>query len=85
MSREHLAAFLLSTAVLTVVLVLALSGGTSATELTPPPIVESGDPRSEGSGPGIVGSPLIIALGVVALGATTAVATAAAVKLGQRR
>lgn len=46
------------------VLLLALSGVASAA--TPEPsIVGVGDPRSEGEGPGLVGSPIVIALGVI--------------------
>ena len=40
-----------------------------------PAIVAPGDTRSEGEGAGFVGSPLLVALGVVLLGAGTAAAT----------
>ena len=32
-----------------------------------PPVIGSGDSRSDGEGPGLVGSPLVIAMGVVVL------------------
>ena len=35
-------------------------------------ILGTGDPRSDGQGPGLVGSPFAVALGVVALGAVAA-------------
>lgn len=44
-------------------------------------VLEPVDPRSEGSGPGIVGSPLVILLGVVGLGILSALITAAWVRL----
>jgi hypothetical protein len=40
-----------------------------------PAIVAPGDTRSEGEGAGFVGSPLLVALGVVLLGAGTAALT----------
>jgi hypothetical protein len=48
-------------------------------------LVQPGDPRSEGSGPGLVGDPLVILAGVVLLGVATAAVTAAAVRLSGRR
>lgn len=53
--------------------------------LSPAELIEGGDPRSEGEGPGLVGSPLAILLGVVALGFVTAVITALLARLTQRR
>lgn len=49
-----------------------------------PPIVSGGDTRSEGEGAGFVGSPLFVALGVVAIGVGTALATVAVVRLTRR-
>lgn len=40
----------------------------SAAETPSPTIIGRGDPRSEGEGAGLVGDPLLVALGVVALG-----------------
>jgi hypothetical protein len=51
-----------------------------------PPVIGSGDSRSEGEGPGFVGSPLAIAVGVVALGVVTAVGTLIVLRVsGPRR
>jgi hypothetical protein len=44
-------------------------------DATMPPVIGSGDSRSDGEGPGFVGSPVAIALGVVVLGVITAVGT----------
>ena len=46
-----------------------------------PTIVGSGDPRSEGEGAGLVGDPLLVALGVVALGVGASALTVVAVRL----
>jgi hypothetical protein len=46
-----------------------------------PGIVSGGDTRSEGEGAGFVGSPLFVALAVVAIGAGTALATIVVVRL----
>jgi len=52
------------------------SGASVARAATPSPgIVPPGDTRSEGEGAGFVGSPVLIALGVVALGAGAAAVT----------
>lgn len=40
-----------------------------------PPLVATVDPRSEGSGPGLVGSPIVVLLGVVLLGLASAAVT----------
>jgi hypothetical protein len=53
-------------------------------DTTPPtalPIVEQRDPRSEGSGPGIVGSPLAILAGVIVVGLLSAALTVVAARL----
>jgi hypothetical protein len=46
-----------------------------------PAIVPGGDTRSEGEGAGFVGSPLVVALTVVAIGVGTALATLVVVRL----
>lgn len=46
-----------------------------------PTVIGSGDPRSDGQGPGIVGQPLVILFGVVTLGVLVAGATVLAVRL----
>ena len=60
----------------------------SLTGLTPvqaespsPTIVGSGDPRSEGEGAGLVGSPLLVAFAVIAVGAAASVITLVIVRL----
>jgi hypothetical protein len=47
-------------------------------------VVVGGDPRSEGSGPGLVGSPLLVLGAVIALGVATALVTAVLVRLTRR-
>jgi hypothetical protein len=47
-------------------------------------VLEAGDLRSEGEGPGLVGNPLLILGAVVLLGFATAVATAIIARLLQR-
>jgi len=51
---------------------------------TPADIVLTGDPRSDGAGPGIVGSPLAILLGVIALGLATVAITLVLSRLSRR-
>jgi hypothetical protein len=67
-------------------LVGALGGVAIGAESSPVPIepLLSGDPRSEGSGPGLVGNPLLILAAVVVLGVTTVAVTALLARLGQR-
>jgi hypothetical protein len=58
----------------------------AATTATTLPMVGSGDSRSDGEGPGIVGSPVAIAVGVVVLGVLTAVGTMLVLRVsGSRR
>jgi hypothetical protein len=45
---------------------------TTAQPTASPGIIGTGDPRSNGQGPGLVGSPFAIALGVVLLGVLSA-------------
>ena len=52
--------------------------------LTAAPVIEAGDPRSDGAGPGLVGSPLMILLGVMALGLATVGVTAVIARLTRR-
>jgi hypothetical protein len=60
---------------------LALGADPSA---IPADLVETGDLRSEGEGPGLVGSPLLILAGVVGLGLVTAAVTVVGVRLIRR-
>ncbi len=52
-----------------------------------PAVLGSGDSRSEGEGPGLVGSPVAIAVGVVLLGGITAAGTLIVLRVtgGRRR
>jgi len=64
----------------------AVSASASSPSASSPPassspaIVEGGDPRSEGEGPGMVGDPLLVLLGVVLLGLATAAVTVVAAR-----
>jgi hypothetical protein len=51
---------------------------------TPLGLLEGGDPRSEGGGPGLSGSPLLVLLGVVALGMVTVLVTIVLARVSQR-
>jgi hypothetical protein len=51
---------------------------------TPVDVLEGGDLRSEGAGPGLVGNPLLILFAVVALGVATMGATVLLVRLTRR-
>lgn len=62
----------------------ATSSSPGPEPLIPAEVVSGGDPRSEGSGPGLVGSPLAILLGVVAIGSATAALTAVVARLTRR-
>lgn len=64
---------------LDVAVVLAAEPEASAVALVP-----SGDPRSDGAGPGIVGSPLAILVGVIALGLSTVLVTIVLARLARR-
>ncbi len=81
MSRHAGLALLLALVALTSLATLAIGAEPSA---SPAALFEGGDPRSEGEGPGLVGSPLLILLGVVLLGLVTAVATVLIVRLAGR-
>jgi hypothetical protein len=47
-------------------------------------LLQGGDPRSDGEGPGLVGNPLLILLAVVALGLVTVAVTALVARLTRR-
>lgn len=84
---------ILSGAVLLLVVAMVATAGmtplaATAADASPPPttapledLIVSGDPRSDGEGPGIVGSPLAILVGVVLLGLLTAAITVTVVRL----
>ena len=70
---------------------LAQGYGSGAAVATPrpaggePPVIGTGDSRSDGEGPGLVGSPLVVALGVVVLGLVTAGVTVVVLRIGGSR
>lgn len=75
------------------VLLLALLSGAGSSiaaqpslepTMTAEVVLRGGDPRSEGEGPGVVGSPLVILAGVVALGLATVLVTVVLARLSQR-
>jgi hypothetical protein len=69
-----------------IALLLLLAAGAAAADPTPAPVgLLAGDSRSEGVGPGLVGSPLGVLVAVVALGVATATITAILARLLQRR
>lgn len=83
----------LAVGLLAATLALALAAvalGADPTSVPAPPtsvpteVLEGGDLRSDGEGPGLVGNPLLILLAVVALGAATVGATALLVRLFRR-
>ncbi len=81
MNRRILVAAGLALMLLLMVSSLALGADPSA---VPDPLL-GGDPRSDGAGPGIVGSPLLILGAVIVLGFATAVVTIVIARLAQRR
>lgn len=64
--------------------VLALAAAPTALADTPSPtVVGSGDTRSEGEGAGLVGAPVLIALGVVGVGLLMAAGTLVYLRLSR--
>ena len=53
-------------------------------DASPAPVITTGDPRSDGGGPGLVGSPIEIALGIVMLGLLTIAGTTLFIRLTRR-
>ena len=80
-ARTPLVATGLALAAVVVILGAALGADPTA---VPTEVLGGGDPRSEGEGPGLVGSPLLILAGVVLLGVVTALVTVLVVRLTQR-
>jgi hypothetical protein len=69
----------------TVLLVLLLSAVAAAAEPSATPaLLEGGDLRSDGEGPGLVGNPLLILAAVVGLGIATAGLTVVLARLARR-
>jgi hypothetical protein len=86
-STARLLVALVMLLLLTVIaLLLLISASAAAADPTPAPVgLLAGDSRSEGVGPGLVGSPLGVLVAVVALGVATAAITAILARLLQRR
>ena len=55
-----------------------------APQPSPATVIVAGDPRSDGEGPGLVGSPIEIALAVVLLGLVTVAGTVTVLRLTRR-
>jgi hypothetical protein len=64
---------------------IALAASPQASPPPSPDIIATGDPRSNGQGPGLVGSPFAVALGVVALAVATAGGTVLYLRLIRER
>jgi hypothetical protein len=76
---------ILALAVWVVLLPGAVSpAGAQYPDASPAPVIVTGDPRSDGGGPGLVGSPIEIALGVVMLGVLTIAGTTLFIRLTRR-
>jgi hypothetical protein len=83
---------LVATGVLLVVLALPhpARGASPGVSISPSPsagtiVIDTGDPRSNGQGPGLVGSPFAIAIGVVLLGLIAAGGTLLYLRVADRR
>jgi hypothetical protein len=85
LSRSHNLTFSLTLG-LTLVTLLALAAGALGADpsAAPAELLESGDLRSDGEGPGLVGNPLLILGAVVVLGLTTALLTLLVARLTRR-
>lgn len=71
-------------AVLMTAAVLAPAAAPTAAAETPSPtVVGSGDTRSEGEGAGLVGAPVLIALGVIGVGLVMAAGTLVFLRLSR--
>lgn len=79
--KPALAAAALASLALLALGVVALAADPTA---VPVAVLEGGDLRSEGEGPGLVGNPLLILLAVVGLGLATAVVTGLLVRVTRR-
>ncbi len=79
------AAVMLAAAALLAALMLAALGIIVLAAEPAPSIVAPVDPRSDGQGPGLVGSPLGVALGVIFLGVVVAAVTALVLRLTGER
>jgi hypothetical protein len=86
-TRSFLGIIGIALAVIALVAVGVLVLGVVAQAAEPgstPSIVAGGDPRSEGTGPGLVGSPLLVLGAVIALGVATALVTVVLARMTRR-
>lgn len=74
----------LAALILAVLIGLRLAGAALGAEPSPM-LIDPLDPRAEGEGPGVVGSPLLVALAVIGAGLLAAAATALYVRLSRPR
>lgn len=87
MKRRSLFTLVLALAALLVLVAAVTVSGAepgASPSMTPAAVLEGGDLRSEGAGPGLVGNPLLILGAVVLLGAATAAVTVLITRLLQR-
>ncbi len=85
MSRRLLPALLVGALLVALLAAAALGADpTAGPSMTPTTLLEGGDLRSEGEGPGLVGNPLLILGAVVLVGAATAAVTVLMARLLQR-
>jgi hypothetical protein len=84
--RRAAAAAVLSLVVWVVLLSSAVSPARAQyPDASPQAVITTGDPRSDGGGPGLVGSPIEIAVGVVMLGLLTIAGTTLVIRLTRRQ
>ncbi len=84
MNRLLVAGILLALAILAGAAISLGADPTASPSAVPLDFLASGDLRSEGEGPGLVGNPLLILVAVVGLGLATAAVTVLLVRLTQR-
>jgi hypothetical protein len=82
-ARFALAALALGVTLMAILLCAASTLGADPSAI-PVIVLGGGDARSEGSGPGLVGSPLVVLGGVIALGLVTALVTILLARLARR-
>jgi len=83
-NRLLMAAALLALAILAGAAIGLGADPTASPSVVPADVLASGDLRSEGEGPGLVGNPLLILVAVVGLGLVTAAVTVLLVRLTRR-
>ena len=86
--KRRSAALAVGLAIVATALLVTLAWGADPSAVpsaAPVVVLESGDLRSDGAGPGLVGNPLLILGAVVALGVATAVVTFTVARLTRPR